>query len=95
MFVRHCAIGADEMAANSWQRHGRVLDVRPRWLLKGPRASLPRGAATRRLSGVVPGSAVAMAADFSHDVLVVDPVGTVARLISDLHARLVEARDLG
>ncbi|MFI6244429.1 hypothetical protein ACIBEF_31730 [Micromonospora sp. NPDC050795] len=54
----------------------------------GSRGELPLPASARQMCRVEPGQPVLLAAFITHDLLVVHPVGTVARLLSDLHHQL-------
>ncbi|MDG9674698.1 hypothetical protein [Micromonospora sp. DH14] len=54
----------------------------------GSRGELPLPASARQMCRIEPGQPVLLAAFITHDLLVVHPVGTVARLLTDLHRQL-------
>ncbi|MFI7520622.1 hypothetical protein [Micromonospora globbae] len=54
----------------------------------GSRGDLPLPANARQLCRIEPGQPVLLAAIVTHDLLVVHPVSTVARLLADLHTQL-------
>ncbi|MEU7613869.1 hypothetical protein [Micromonospora sp. NPDC049204] len=54
----------------------------------GSRGELPLPASARQMCRIEPGQPVLLAAFITYDLLVVHPVGTVARLLTDLHHQL-------
>ncbi|MEV0157735.1 hypothetical protein AB0H57_29020 [Micromonospora sp. NPDC050686] len=44
---------------------------------------------------IAPGQPLLLAALVAHDLLVIHPAGTVARLITDLHAQVIGDRRVG
>ncbi|MFI7662743.1 hypothetical protein ACIBTW_28080 [Micromonospora parva] len=54
----------------------------------GSRGELPLPASARQMCRIEPGRPVLLAAFTTHDLLVVHPVSTVARLLTDLHSQL-------
>ena len=61
----------------------------------GGRGELALPTAARRLCGIAPASLVVLAAYLPHGLVVVHPVSTVARLLSDFHARSAGAPGAG
>jgi hypothetical protein len=54
----------------------------------GSRGELPLPASARQMCRIEPGQPVLLAAFITHDLLVVHPVSTVARFLTDLHRQL-------
>ncbi len=87
------------LRALGWQP-GRCLDIHPhRGVLViasadggrhrvGSRGALPLPASVRRMCGIGHGEPVLLAALVAHGLVVVHPVGVVARLLADLHVEV-------
>ncbi|MFG3423754.1 hypothetical protein ACIBTZ_32675 [Micromonospora sp. NPDC049460] len=54
----------------------------------GSRGALPLPASVRRMCGIGHGQPVLLAALVAHDLVVVHPIGAVARLLADLHVEV-------
>ncbi|OKI63418.1 hypothetical protein [Micromonospora sp. CB01531] len=58
----------------------------------GSRGELPLPTSARQMCAIVPGQPLLLAALVAHDLLVIHPAGTVARLLADLHAQVIGGR---
>ncbi|OKI84585.1 hypothetical protein [Micromonospora sp. CB01531] len=55
----------------------------------GSRGELPLPASVRQMCGIMPGQPLLLAALVAHDLLVIHPARTVARLLADRHAQVI------
>jgi hypothetical protein len=61
----------------------------------GSRGELPLPAAARQMCGIVAGQPLLLAAFPAHDLLVIHPASTIARLLADLHVQAIEVDHAG
>lgn len=61
----------------------------------GGRGELPLPVSARRMCAIVPGQPLLLAALVAHDLLVIHPACTVARLLTDLHAQVIGGHGAG
>lgn len=63
--------------------------------LVGSRGELPLPASARQMCAIVPGQPLLLAVLVAHDLLVIHPASTVARLLTDLHDEAIGGRRVG
>jgi hypothetical protein len=61
----------------------------------GSRGELPLPASARQMCGIMPGQPLLLAALVAHDLLVIHPASTVARLLTDLHGQVIGGHRVG
>ncbi|GIH16052.1 hypothetical protein [Rugosimonospora africana] len=61
----------------------------------GSRGELPLPASARHMCAIAPGQPLLLAALVSHDLLVIHPVSTVARLLANLHVEVIGSGYVG
>jgi hypothetical protein len=61
----------------------------------GSRGELPLPAGARQMCGIVAGQPVLLAVLTSHDLLVIHPAQTIARLLADLHDQAIGVHHVG
>ncbi|NLU77820.1 AbrB/MazE/SpoVT family DNA-binding domain-containing protein [Micromonospora sp. HNM0581] len=61
----------------------------------GSRGELPLPASVRQMCAILPGQPLLLAALVAHDLLVIHPASSVARLLADLHTQVIGGRRVG